>query len=266
MPESDVPVPPSAATGRAVRHSSGAAATRRVRFGYHGSTAVAASIIRAAGRDITDVDLIQYDVADPFAELRAGRLDVMIGKFDVREPDLLRSTVLASEPRVAAVSTAHPLARRGTVSVEEIADYETFDRPGTLPEYIWDQVVPPVTPAGRGLRRVHPFRSPRQLMALVAEGRAVHMSVGSIGDVTPPGVTVIPVHDLAPAPVCLIWRAGGRLPDHVGRFVADAQAGAQADVRAGAQAGARRYAAAVSGTPGAPGIPGPTGTAPEAVR
>ncbi|WP_242440799.1 LysR substrate-binding domain-containing protein [Streptomyces sp. CB02923] len=260
MSESDVPVPPSAAIGRAGRHSSGAAATRRVRFGYHGSTAVADLIIRAAGRDTADVDLIQYDVADPFAELRAGRLDVMIGKFAVREPDLRCSTVLTSEPRVAAVSTAHPLARRETVSVEEIADYETFDRPGTLPGYIWDQVVPPVTPAGRGLRRVHPFLSPRQLMALVAEGRAVHMSVGSIGDVTPPGVIVIPVHDLAPAPVCLVWRAEGQLPDHVGRFVADAQAGAQAeaqagaqagaqaDVRAGVQAGARCDAAAGSGT------------------
>ncbi|MGW7528818.1 LysR substrate-binding domain-containing protein [Streptomyces sp. NPDC054783] len=198
-----------------------------IRFGYHGSADLVRRLIDDAGLDDHDVELRQYDVTDPFRALRSGELDVMTVKFQVREPDLSVSRVLAHDARAAVVGIAHPLAGRSSVSIEELAAYETFARPGRMPAYVWDDVVPPRTPAGRPLRRCHQVSTIRQMMCLVAESTAVHISLASLADVAPPQVAIVPIHDLPSAPVAVAWRRGEELPGHVRAFVERVRGGSE---------------------------------------
>lgn len=195
-----------------------------IRFGYHGSAAVAFHIIGLAGWDEAAVRLSEYDVADPFTGVRADELDLMIVKFGLREPDLVTSRVLTEDARAVVVGAGHPLAARASVSVEELADHDTFARPGAFPEYVWDEVVPPRTPAGRPIRRIHLVTAIPEMMGLVARGEAVHISLLSLADIAPPSIRVVPIHDLPPAPVTVAWRRGRELPEHVRTFITTAEA------------------------------------------
>ncbi|MCX5388039.1 LysR substrate-binding domain-containing protein [Streptomyces sp. NBC_00083] len=203
-----------------------AAGTRTVRFGYHGSTEVVDRIVRLAGRGEggDEVRLIEYDIADPFRGVRAGELDVMIAKFPIREPDLVTSRVLTEDARAVVVASGHPLAARTSVSIEELADFDAFAPPGSFPGYVWDDVVPPYTPAGRPVRRVRRVATVPEMMRTVAAGDAVHISLTSLADIAPPGITVVPIHDLPPAPVTLAWLRGAELHDHVREFITTAEA------------------------------------------
>ncbi|URM89279.1 substrate-binding domain-containing protein [Streptomyces sp. MRC013] len=200
--------------------------TGTVRLGYHGSPRTVSRIVRLAAWHPDAVRLGQYDINDPFKEVKSGGLDVMVAKFGLREPDLVASRVLLYEERAVVVGEAHPLARRDDVSIEELADYEAFDSPGRFPGYVWDEVVPRHTPTGRPLRRVHHATDVPHMMRLVGEGRAVHISLTTLADVAPPGIKVVPIHDLPPAPVLLAWARGSELPDAVREFIAAAEEGA----------------------------------------
>lgn len=197
-----------------------------IRLGYHGSPEVAARIVKITGHDPASVRLGPYDIADPFAELRHGELDVMIVKFGLREPDLVTSRVLTYDARAVVVAVGHPLANHTSVSVEDLADHDLFACPGKLPGYVWDEVVPRYTPTGRALRRRHQVTEIPAMMRLVAEAGAVHLSLVSLADVAPPTVRVVPVPDLPPAPVTLAWPRGRELPVRVMEFIASAEAGA----------------------------------------
>ncbi|MFD5159698.1 substrate-binding domain-containing protein [Streptomyces hawaiiensis] len=201
-----------------------AADTPTVRLGYHGSTEVAARIIRLAGRDEATVRLSEYDVADPFRGIRAGELDVMIVKFGINEPDLVTSRVLTQDARAVVVGSQHPLATRESVSIEELADYDAFAPPGTFPTYVWDEVVPPRTPAGRPIRRNRRVDTIPEMRRLIAAGEAIHISLISLADVArPPGTRVVPIHDLPPAPVTLAWLRDSEVHDHVRDFITTAE-------------------------------------------
>ncbi len=196
--------------------------TERIRFGYHGSTDLPERLVQAAGGD-RDVTLVQYDVTDPFRGLRDRSLDVMITKFAPSEPDLAYSAVLENDARAVILGPAHPLAGREAVSIEELGDSDGFQCPGTFPPQVWDEVVPPSTPAGRPINRRYEMTSPEAMMDLVIRGLAVHISLLSLADVAPPNVQVIPILDLPPAPVTLAWPRDGTA-EHVHAFVADAEA------------------------------------------
>ncbi|MGA5559725.1 LysR substrate-binding domain-containing protein [Streptomyces platensis] len=201
-----------------------AAGSRTVRFGYHGSTEVASRIIRLAGREAAGVQLSEYDIADPFRGVRAGELDVMIVKFAIREPDLVSSRVLTEDARAVVVGSGHPLAARASVSIEDLAGHDAFAPPGGFPAYVWDDVVPPRTPAGRPIRRNRRGRTVPEMMRMVAAGEALHISLISFADIAPPGIKVVPIHDLPPAPVTLAWRRGAEAHDHIREFITTAEA------------------------------------------
>lgn len=177
-----------------------------IRLGYHGSSQLVWDIVLAAGYGKEDVELVTYPITDPFGPLRRGELDAMIIKFGIREPDLVTGPVLATDPRAAVLDRRHPLAGRESISIEELAGVESFQPPGSMPGYVWDQVVPPRTPAGAHIHRVHPWSTLSELIALIVDAGAVHLSLMSIADVLPPSVRVVPIHDLPPAPVLLGWR------------------------------------------------------------
>lgn len=191
-------------------------------LGYTGSLAIPRALVAAARLAPADVALVEYDVRDPFAPLRSGRADVMISKFDHFEPGLVYSAPVAMDPRAVLLAAGHPLAGRAEVSVEDVADYPGFHCPGDMPAQAWDQIVPPVTPGGRPIRRAFRLTTAAELMRLVASGAAVHLTVASIADVAPPAVRVLPVPDLPPAPVYLAHLPGA--PGRVRRLVAACEA------------------------------------------
>jgi DNA-binding transcriptional LysR family regulator len=197
----------------------------RVRFGYHGSLPAAQTIVRAAGHRVERFSFAEYDITDPFRALRGGDLDLMIVKFGRTEPDLAYSATVATDQRVAVLGAHHPLAGRTSVSVEELADFDAFRCPGRFPPSVWDEVVPPRTPAGRPIRRRHELTGADTMMTTVERTDAVHISIRSLADIARPTVRVVPVHDLPPAAVRLAW-----LPDHepaqVRGFVRAAEAAA----------------------------------------
>jgi DNA-binding transcriptional LysR family regulator len=196
-----------------------------IRFGYHGSLRAAQAIVRAAGHPVERFSFAEYDITDPFGALRGGDLDVMIVKFGRTEPDLEYSATVATEHRVAVLGAHHPLAGRSSVSVEELADYDTFRCPGTFPRSVWDEVVPPRTPAGRPIRRRHELTGAGTMMATVTRTDAVHLSLRSLADIASEAVRVVDVHDLPPAPVRLARRRGDP-PGQVSEFVRDVETAA----------------------------------------
>ncbi|MGW4891329.1 LysR substrate-binding domain-containing protein [Kitasatospora sp. NPDC004240] len=212
-----------------LQHTAVATAPRpagTIRLGYHGSPVLPRTVLRRAGFPAHLVRLVEHEVADPFQDLRAGRLDVMVVKFGLgrAEPDVQRSRPVGRDPRAVLVAVNHPLAGRESVSVEDVADHGVFDCPGVMPPAVWDEAVPRTTPAGRVLRRTHPLVDVAHMVAVVATGEAVHLSLMSLADVLPPGVTAVPVHDLPPAPVALAWCTSRPLPDNVVRLVRAAEA------------------------------------------
>ncbi|MFJ8649668.1 LysR substrate-binding domain-containing protein [Streptomyces sp. NPDC093546] len=221
-----------------------------LRLGVHGSARPASRIVAAAGHAHTPVEYVPYEVAAPFDPLRAGRMDIMIVKYDPLEPDITLSAPVGFDGRAVLVGAHHPLAGRDTVSIEEVAAYEGFACPGDFPPHVWDLVVPPRTPQGRTIRRVHSMTTLTALADLLRSTSAVHVSFQSLEAVVPPDIAVVPVHDLPPSPVAFAWlRGGDGPPEHVRRFVADAEraAGQPTDQTAGQTAHLAANQAATQG-------------------
>lgn len=201
---------------------------RPIRLGIHGSPRLASRIVTAAGHPQTSVEYVPYEVTKPFDPLRAGHLDIMIVKYDPEEePDIAVSAPVGFDGRAVLVGAHHPLADRATVSIEEAADYEGFLRPGDFPPGVWDLVVPPRTPQGRTIRRVHPMTTLTAMADLLRTTSAIHVSFQSLDAVAPPGIRVVPIHDLPPSPVALGWLRNTELPEHIRQFVADAERAAR---------------------------------------
>lgn len=204
-----------------------AAATRPIRLGIHGSPDLPREILARAGREPGDTEFVPYDVRDPFGPLRAGRVDLMIVKYTVQEPDIAFSEPVALDTRAVIVGPGHPLAGRETVSVEEVADYDGFECPGGFPADVWDQVVPPVTRGGRAIRRVHPMTTLEAMTDILSDARSLHLSFLSLAPALPPGAVAVPVHDLPPAPVSFAWLRAEPPSPEVARLIADAERSAR---------------------------------------
>ncbi|WP_405392155.1 LysR substrate-binding domain-containing protein [Streptomyces sp. NBC_01102] len=198
-------------------------AVRPLRIGVHGSPHQARQIVAAAGYEEKQVSYLPYDVREPFRLLRTGELDVMLVKFGLREPDIATSAAVALDGRAALVRAGHALAGRESVSVEDITAYDAFRCPGDFPPYVWDQVVPPRTPLGAPLRRVHPMGTVADMVAILEGSDSVHLSFRSLEGIVPPGIKVVPVPDLPPAPISLARLRDTRPAPDLAAFLAAAE-------------------------------------------
>ncbi len=204
-----------------------AAMTAPIRLGIHGSPRLPESVLTRVGRGPGETQFVPYDVRDPFGPLRAGQVDLMIVKYTLLEDDIAFSEPVAFDTRAVITGPGHPLAARESVSVEEVAEYDGFECPGDFPSYVWDKVVPPVTPGGRTIRRVHPMTTLEAMADILADGRSVHLSFLSLAPALPPGAAAVPVHDLPPAPVSFAWLSGKPPAPAVARLVLDAERSAR---------------------------------------
>lgn len=142
---------------------------------------------------------------DPYSALRRGDLDVLVNWLAVDEPDLTVGPVIEECDRVLAVASGDPLAARPSVSVEELADREVARMTPPFPAALNDAIFPPRTPSGRVIRRTHPVRSIHELVALIARGQIVHPTASGVPMLVRDDITLIPITDLPPLPLGLIW-------------------------------------------------------------
>jgi DNA-binding transcriptional LysR family regulator len=211
-----------------------AAGAELLTVGFYGS----------AGRGLLPSVLTAFHERQPMAEVSVREIlfenidEILDGKVDVAftrlTPDQteLEVEIIATEPRVVALASAHPLAGRDTVTFADLRN-ESF---------IVNPMVSHGGPPARWLaeQRRHGLpgrvaaqaRSLQEIMALVGAGRGVCLVPAAAGlHDRRPDVVYVPVTDAEPAVVSLAW-----LPDRssttVRAFVATARevATASADI------------------------------------
>jgi DNA-binding transcriptional LysR family regulator len=153
--------------------------------------------------------LSEVETIDPYRALRAGEVDVLFTWLVIDESDLVAGPVLALLPRVAVVAVRHPLAGRSSVSIEDLADYGTPWADPPFPPALMDAFNPRVTPSGRPIRRVLLTRTTTEIAQAVASGAVVHITVDGPALFKRPDIVSIPVRDMPPMPLGLVWRRSG---------------------------------------------------------
>lgn len=155
------------------------------------------------------VTLHEHSVAgndwDMWRPLRAGESDALVYWNGMHEPDLTAGPVIAWLDRVLLVARDHRLAGRESVSVEELAGERLMQRPPSFSQELMDELIPPCTPSGRPISRTEPVQSLHEIVSLVARGRIVHATGDGIVPARRTDVAQIPINDMAPIPIGLIW-------------------------------------------------------------
>lgn len=152
--------------------------------------------------------LSEADPWDPYRGLRRGEIDVLAGWLAVEEQDLHAGPAFSSLDRVLAVGRRHHLANHPSVSLEALGDELVMRPPASLPPALADAILPPRTPSGRPIARAVPVRTIAEIFALVAQGRIVHPTVRGLPAAHRGDIALVPIRDLAPLSMGLIWRAG----------------------------------------------------------
>jgi DNA-binding transcriptional LysR family regulator len=149
--------------------------------------------------------LSEVETLDPYGALRANEIDVLVSWLAVDESDLVVGPAIDLRPRVLAVAVHHPLAKKSSVSIEDVADYEIVLLEPPLPRALYDAFHPPFAPSGRPIRRTHLARSSVEGVQLVALGRIVHPTVDGPALFRRRDIALVPIRDMSPLPLGLIW-------------------------------------------------------------
>lgn len=150
------------------------------------------------------VDVIEVSVLDPWTPLRRGDIDVEFNHLAV-DPDLTAGPPADYGDRVLVVARDHPLARRESVSIEDLADWEVALPPATFPHALYDAIIPPRTPSGRTIQRTWAARTISEIVSLAALGRIVHPTVGYARAYLRDDLARLPIRDMPPLPVGPVW-------------------------------------------------------------
>ena len=161
--------------------------------------------IRAAHPGLT-VRLLRTGWDNQVQVVHDGRADVSIVRLPIDRTGLeLRP--LFSEPRVAMVATNHPLAKRESVRIGELADDHLLQEPDAVPE--WRDVAEEIRSGSRP--PVPAIHSVEEKLELVADGTGIAiLPASTAGFYTRQGVVALAVDDLGANHVALAWPTGRR--------------------------------------------------------
>ncbi|MFF2961769.1 LysR family transcriptional regulator [Streptomyces sp. NPDC057963] len=194
--------------------------------GYLGSAAgeFLMDAIRAFGRlhPDTEVQIHETQLSDLLGALRTGRVDVLVTQFPVAESDLTRGPVVLRVPRMLAVPANHTLAKRHSVSLEDLARDRVFACSGDVPDYWQKHFAPACTPSGQPVRRGRSASTMQETLAMVGAGQGISpVGADVAARYTPRGVVYVPFTDAEPVEYGLVWRTSGETA-RVRAFVATA--------------------------------------------
>ncbi|MEU6229316.1 LysR family transcriptional regulator [Streptomyces sp. NPDC047042] len=154
----------------------------------------------------SDVQFGEIYGSNPFTALRTGEHDAHVLWLPVAEPDLTVGPTVLSGGRVLAVASDHPLAERGSASLEDLGDNHVVDLGPDAPDYWVAAMTPTRTPLGRRIPRGPAARTFHEVLSLVASGQCVH----PLGEIAarynrPPGIVFLPLHDAPTIHWALTW-------------------------------------------------------------
>ncbi|APE37273.1 LysR family transcriptional regulator [Nocardia mangyaensis] len=160
-----------------------------------------AAMFRTAHPDC-EVAIREVPLTDRYSSLRGGELDLALVEFPVCEPDLVTGPAIFCDPRVLAVSSAHPLAGRGTVRAEDLSG-ETIHVIAGLPGYFLDDLIPAHTSCRRPIQTTTSWQ---ELLTLVAAGQGVTVCAEQGARYYPrPTLVYLPFTDAPPLTYGLVW-------------------------------------------------------------
>ncbi|MGW7284379.1 LysR family transcriptional regulator [Streptomyces sp. NPDC054847] len=202
----------SEALARAV--AAGRGVTGSLRIGY--SSSMAANLLlktiqkfRTAYPDC-DVTIQEIQLSDPYGPLRSEQVNLQVTELPVDEPDLVAGPVLYSSERALMVSSSHPLARRETVSLEDLTHETLLTIGGAVPQHWLDYNFPRRTPSGRLIPQGHAAISWQEIPFLVAAGEGVSLACTEAeSHYSTPGVTWVPIEESLPCRFAPIWPKHG---------------------------------------------------------
>ncbi|KUL43805.1 LysR family transcriptional regulator [Streptomyces sp. NRRL F-4489] len=202
----------TAAFGRAVDAGRGLTGLLRVAFDgpAAGQLLVGAAQEFRTRHPECDVRIREARLPEVLPWLRGGEVDIALTCHPVREEGIAMGPVLVREARMLAVPTAHPFARRTTVSVEDLARVTVLQMPETLPDSLRDDRAPRRTPAGRPIALGPSAMTLTEMLTLVGAGEGVAV----VGAHTRryfarPDVAYVPFADAAPVEWGLVWLTEG---------------------------------------------------------
>jgi DNA-binding transcriptional LysR family regulator len=147
-----------------------------------------------------DVQIREAQVAEVMPWVRDGVVDLAFTGYPTGAPDLAHGGVLIREARMLAVPAHHPLARRGSVSIDDLASMRIVQLPGTPP-------APDDTPAGR-IGDGPVAATFQEMLTLVGSGRGAFPVGAHVRRYYPrPDVAYVGLTDAPPVEWGLVWRA-----------------------------------------------------------
>lgn len=156
-----------------------------------------------------DVSYAEVSMADPYFGLRRGEIDVLCNWLILDEADLVSGPGIDHRRRVLAVGRHHRLAAHTSVSTEDLGDEVAYATSApSFPAALQEALLPRCTPSGRPIRRVSSStQSLTEFLPLVVTGQVVHATVEGVALLARDDVVLIPIIDLPPMPLGLIWSA-----------------------------------------------------------
>lgn len=172
------------------------------------------------------VEMRLLNFVEHISALTRGEVDVVFLRPPV--PPGIRLQYLATEPRVAAVCSADPLAARSKVTLGRLAGRTMVDVPPEAPRIWWNFWAVDPRPDGSPVRYGPVVADVEALLHTVAAGQAMAFLPSAARDLFPrPGVSYLDVLDLPPCTAALAWlpRNGTRptiaAVRHIARAVAE---------------------------------------------
>lgn len=151
-----------------------------------------------------DVRMLRTDWHDQVEVLHDARADVGIVRLPI-DPAGLQIRPLYTEPRLAVVASAHPLAGKESVQVADLAADHLLQDPDAVPE--WRDISVELRTGER--RPIPAIRSVEEKLELVADGQGIAVIPQSTANFyTRPGIAALPVEDLSPNHVAAAWPTG----------------------------------------------------------
>lgn len=130
---------------------------------------------------------------------------MLVNWLAVDEPDLTTGPAISLHDRFLVVARSHRLATRTSVLIEDLADEQVALLPPPFPSALYDAILPPRTPSGRSIPRTQLVYSINEIAAPVTHGRIVHVTMSGVPVFARDDAALIPIQDLAPIPLGLIW-------------------------------------------------------------
>ncbi|MFG1795597.1 LysR family transcriptional regulator [Nocardia sp. NPDC049149] len=151
-------------------------------------------------------ELVEIPLSDPFGPVHRGEVDIVVVLLPMGESDLVLGQVFSEQPQLLAVHSSHPLARRASVSPEDLAEVSLIGVRGPAPEYWRRAQALDVTPGGLPISAGPGIGTLEEGIGLVAADRGAMLLCHPTAHFHErPEVTFVPVTGLAHSRLGLVW-------------------------------------------------------------